>query len=579
MNRHASESDPCDDAAAPGGGRVDLVCALVVLVLSVALWVPRLRGPIDLRWDAGVYYILGTSLYEGKGYRLLNEPGEIQAVQYPPLLPAVVAAHQVVLGTSDFLSVGPWLRMTFFAMSVALALSGYRLARLYLAPVPSLLAAAVAASCFNTYCFSDALYAEIPLALVATWLAIFHHRAARTGSLTFAALTGATAVVGFLLRTAGLALLAAWVGESLIRRRFKQAAARGAVALVPVVLWQGYIAVVAAGPAYQRLAYPYQRADYYYSNVPYAQNSRLLDPFRPEFGPANAGQLLTRTLSNAKAFPVAMGEAISVPTQCWDWSISVINRRLGGAPLPAWLMMISIRLLLCALIVVGAVMMSVRGQWFVPLCFVASSALIILTPWTQQFTRYLVPMVPFMAVFLVSGGTFVAERSRRAGDPWDGVVRAVGVMLVAGLFAVDGFWVVRSFSRDHMDVVYRDARGVEHEYRLLHYGPEWVALDDSLEWVRRHAAPGDVVATTLPHTAYVRFGVKSVLPPMVTDPAEARRLLDAVPVRFVVLDSLNAPDISPRYAEPAVRTDPARWRLAYTAPGPETSFVYERVQP
>ena len=130
-----------------------------------------------------------------------------------------------------------------------------------------------------------------------------------------------------------------------------------------------------------------------------------------------------------------------------------------------------------------------------------------------------------------------------------------------------------------MDFVYRDAQGGEHVYRMIRYGPEWAALDDSLEWVRRHAAPGDIVATTLPHTAYVRIGVKSVLPPMVTDPAEARRLLDAVPVQFVVLDSLNPPGISPRYAGPAVRTDPARWRLAYTAPGPGASAVYERVRP
>jgi len=64
---------------------------LVALVL--ALWIPRLGGPIDLRYDAGVYYVLGTSLAEGRGYRLTNEPGDIQAVQYPPLLPAFVAAH------------------------------------------------------------------------------------------------------------------------------------------------------------------------------------------------------------------------------------------------------------------------------------------------------------------------------------------------------------------------------------------------------------------------------------------------------------------------------------------------------
>lgn len=76
-------------------------CVLFVLVGACVSWLPRRSGPIDLRWDAGTYYILGTSLAEGKGYRLLSEPGEIQAIQYPPLLPAIVAMHQRVLGTSD----------------------------------------------------------------------------------------------------------------------------------------------------------------------------------------------------------------------------------------------------------------------------------------------------------------------------------------------------------------------------------------------------------------------------------------------------------------------------------------------
>src|SRR4028118_1630841 len=65
---------------------------LIVVVLSVLLWLPRMRGPVDLRWDGGAYYILGTALAQSKGYRLLNEPGEIEATQYPPLLPLVIAA-------------------------------------------------------------------------------------------------------------------------------------------------------------------------------------------------------------------------------------------------------------------------------------------------------------------------------------------------------------------------------------------------------------------------------------------------------------------------------------------------------
>ena len=53
-----------------------------------------------------------------------------------------------------------------------------------------MLAAAVAASCFNAFCFTDTLYGEIPLALVATSIAILHDHAERTGSRTSAALVG-----------------------------------------------------------------------------------------------------------------------------------------------------------------------------------------------------------------------------------------------------------------------------------------------------------------------------------------------------------------------------------------------------
>jgi hypothetical protein len=30
------------------------------------LWAPRIYGPIDLRWDGASYYVLGTSLAEGR---------------------------------------------------------------------------------------------------------------------------------------------------------------------------------------------------------------------------------------------------------------------------------------------------------------------------------------------------------------------------------------------------------------------------------------------------------------------------------------------------------------------------------
>ena len=106
-----------------------------LLLLSIVLWLPRLEGPIDLRYDAGVYYILGSSLAEGKGYRLLNEPGEIQAIQYPPLLPLIAAVHQLAAGTTDPAIAGHWLRISYCIFYLALVVVVFLLCRCYLSPV------------------------------------------------------------------------------------------------------------------------------------------------------------------------------------------------------------------------------------------------------------------------------------------------------------------------------------------------------------------------------------------------------------------------------------------------------------
>jgi hypothetical protein len=100
---------------------------------------------------------------------------------------------------------------------------------------------------------------------------------------------------------------------------------------------------------------------------------------------------------------------------------------------------------------------------------------------------------------------------------------------------------------------------------------------ESLQWVREHASPSDVVATTIPHSAYAWTGTKAVLPPLERNRDEALRLLDTVPVRYVVTDILQYPRISQRYVMPAVSEDP-RWRKVYTS-SVGSSAVYERVAP
>ena len=231
--------------------RSDWYCLAAVVALAVALWLPRLRGPLDLRFDAGVYYILGSSLAQGHGYRLLNEPGAIQAVQYPPLLPVIGAATERLAGTDDPAVVGHWLRLGSVLLYAGYAAAIYAMCRRLLTPGYAAVVAAMSVLHSHTIFLSDFFAADVPYAFL--------------GALFFAVgaagpVAGLIAVAGYGLRTAGVALLGTWVADAMLRRRLRGTLVRGLVAATAVLVWAGYTMHVKGDPAYTHPAYPYQRA-------------------------------------------------------------------------------------------------------------------------------------------------------------------------------------------------------------------------------------------------------------------------------------------------------------------------------
>jgi hypothetical protein len=591
-------------------GRSDRWLLAFVVGLAAFLAV-QLRGPIDARWDGAVYYILGTSLAEGHGYRLLNEPGDIEAVQYPPLLPLVVAGMQRALGTSDFVVVGTWLRGLYLVVGLALTAATYRLATRYLPPLRACVATTIAAVAVHVWYLGGVLYTEIPFSLVAVLFVLCARRADRT---PYWLATAALGAAGYLLRTAGLALLLAWIAEALLgwiaaasrgwiaaasrgwtadagrgepaqpRPRsdgrplassFRQVAARTAIALVPVLAWQAWVGSVTASVAYRHPAYPYQRAPYQYSNVPYSENMGLANPFAPEEGRLTTGALVARIARNVAVVPSALGGAVTAQREFWEITVHAVNRRVFGRdviPTSAALFPMTV---IGVFVIAGAVVSIRRGDWLMPLVCAAATASMCLTPWTEQFVRYYTPVAPFVAILLVVSLGMLADHGGAIGlARWArrGAALAV-VLLVLGQNAFAGAWTF--LVQGARPIVYEAADGRAVSARLLFYDERYAALDQALAEVRRRARRGDVMATSAPHWAYLRTGVDAILPPMEADHDEARRLLDAVPVRFVVLDEIGYPGISLRYAAPAVEAQGGQWKETYrTDDG--LARVYER---
>jgi hypothetical protein len=556
----------------------DWVCLVAVLLLWVSVWVPRLRGPIDLRWDASTYYVLGTSLAQGKGYRMLNEPGEIEAVQYPPLLPAMVAAHERALGTTDYQIVGPRLRITYFLLSGLYLIAAYVVVRSLLAPPLALLA--VAGTGFSFYSFfypSDSLYAEVPFALLAMLFLICLRRGGLAGEIAGGIIAGAA----YLLRTAGIVLLAVWVVDGLVRRRYRQAGLRAAAALLPILAWQAHVARVTHSAEYGAPMYPYQRAPYNYANVPYGENSWLVSPFQPELGRTSPADLAGRVGRNLLVLPSSLGESTWIPQASGVYFLEKMRRAARIPLLEIWQESVGpiVRwtlILLGLTMLAGIVLLWSGGEWLVPLYAGATLGMICLTPWPDQFWRYLAPLTPlsYLCLIVALGAAGRALARLGEGGRWAGALVTTGP--IAGMLILQ-LGIAAMFLRGLQPVSYYREDGTELATRLLTYEPVWHALDPAFEYVRRHAGPDAVIATSVPHLAYLRTGHRAVLPPMVTDTAKAARYLDAVPASYLVIDELGRPGIAERYAAPVINTHPNDWRLVYTTPGTGVR-VYARIR-
>jgi hypothetical protein len=550
----------------------DLVAAVVLAAMIVAVWAPRAVGPLDVRWDGGVYYVLGTAIAEGKGYRLLNEPGDIEANQYPPLLPLIVAFHQWLVGSSDFVAVGRWMRLSYFLIFTAYVFSAYAVLRRHL-PLPYALLSAVVVIVHPQMTFlSDLCFAELPFGLATT---LFVLVTARQGPIRSMA-AGTCAVAAYLLRTLGIALLAAWVLDALLARRFRAAAIRAAVALVPILGWHAYIAHVERSPEYTQPAYAYQRADYLFYNVSYARNMSLRDPFKPEGGRASVLEVAHRVLVNLAHVPKSLGTALTARAHSWE---RIKEIPILGRVIP-WRVVLYLPIVIGVVVLLGVVSLLTREARPIGLYILLTAAGICLTPWPwqAQWERYWAPVTPFLALALARGLVTLAAWSERLPEPGRRVSRAGRIALVSAVLAVEALAVSRMYVQYHFPARLRDRGGHVVAQRLFFYDQSHQALVAGLDWLGRQARPDDVVAATMPQWVYLLTGLKSVMPPFETDPVRAQALLDSVPVRFVVVDGAW-PHITRDYALPLLESSPERWLRVYSNPAGRLEIYQRRPEP
>ncbi len=490
------------------------IWAGLAMALFVVAALAALTHALRPQHDSGIYVTLATSLATGHGYHDLWLTGDPVHTKYPPVFPLMLAAVLAVAGTSIVL-----LKLAVVATSAAALFVLHRLfAELYGEPV-ALYAVLLTASLHSMLFFAHSVMTEMPYLLLSLLTLLAARRCAHSPSPGWLWLTAALISVTYLTRLVGLALIPAVMvyvvvdGSGTARARWRRALLLGLLASCAAAVWFARSAVVSGG-----------------SVSPYAAEFRLGELTAPGTLAGSLAELAARVGANLLQYGIHLGRAI-----------------LHWAP-PVTIAM----LLAAAVSLVGFLRCAVRRRTIVEYYVVSYLAILIVYP-VNHPQRYLVPVLPFMLFYFVTGASWMVARllagvwtPARLRHGWGAA--AAGV-ITAVLVVTNGAGAIAR------DVIWPDGE-------RYHLSPGEHAYRDAALWARDHTPDGSVFLWAKASLRYVESGRKMVALSPRRMRGDLLPVLLAHKVDYVVLDTFSA--LSARTVGQVVARHPAHFQLVHT---------------
>jgi hypothetical protein len=475
------------------------VCGAHVL-LALLLFNPKPFIGGDNFW----YMILGESLRTGHGYRDLWLPTAPLHTHYPPFYPLMLA---VIGWFSNSVIAFKTLSLacTTAAVGLTYTIARRRTGETALAVGAALLVAAAPAIVE----YSHWELSEAPFLLLVTLSLYAFIRDPEGHDLSVFALGAAAALAAYLTRSAGVALLVAIAAGLALSKRWTQLAWFAGVSAVIVLGWSLYVRWAAAGGG---------------ATTTYGQEFFYRDPYRPELGHVTLSDLFSRVVTNLKVYALSA------------WPQTIGGRDVGRGPGTAF------AVLLGGSVLVGLLRrMRKRG---VPELFACAYAGLILV-WPQAWSdqRFLLPLVPLAALYLVEAIAWGAGRRRSLAYGAAGI--CIGFALLANLRIVGS---------------------------ILPYPDVFADFVDASKWIGDHTESGAVVISRKPQILYWYGHRPGDVYPFTPDADSLVRFLDARNTRYVVVDNLYG--TTGRYLVPAIQRHITRFRLVHQVGSPPT-YVLE----
>ena len=397
--------------------KLSILVLIVILSVSSVLYYAALAPErFGSYHDDSIYATTARALANGQGYRIISLPSEPAQTKYPPFYPLLLSL--IWKAHSQFPQNVVWMTMLscLAALSFLALTYRYLTSRGYSTPFQALIVVGLAAANWRTIILATGMYSEMLFAaLSVAALCLAERDASKEGIWFNRLLLGIILGLAFLTRTSGLVLLLSVGIYYALHKRWRAAAAVMFIGGLFVLGWVWWCYVNKTNVDGINTAY-------------YTSYLGHLKQTVADMQASGSSSALTAYLKIILTNFIG-GVLVSVPLVCsglnYGWMPS-----FGGSSVIA----VFFLLLVFLVLVMAFVKHISRGVRLLHVYLISSFAIYLLWLPGVAYDRFMMPLLPFLLVFLVSGFDLQISLARRELSCGGQPARKMGAAFIMCIF-------------------------------------------------------------------------------------------------------------------------------------------------
>jgi hypothetical protein len=465
-----------------GPGKVLIVVLLLVSAIYVAAITPSSFG---FYLDDGIYMVKAKALATGRGYRILSLPGEPVDAKSPPVYPLLLSLLWRVFPAFPG-NLTAMMMMSAFTGMVSLVIVFRYLTRFqYARGWQALIIVAFAGLNWRQVILASSVYSETTYTLLSIAALYFAEWYAERGRWVSGLFTGLMLGFACLTRMAGLTLIIAAAVFWFQQRKFRRAAFPLAVSLAMVVGWTVWVSLNSTGGAAATAGYYEGYLSTFANVVSRATSLTHESSLRVVLGIVGRNAVMMVLLS-----PPLM--CLGLP---YDW-----GDRFSGPLFGLGAILLSV-----SLIMIGSGFLKTGrrfGTWRLTQIYVVAYLVFHLAWPYDNSDRFLIPLLPFLFLFLVNGLTVLVRLVRTELAARGSIIkRSSAASIALCLLALTAAWGYVNF------IGIRGAIFLAKSY----WGRRASQDSRAVSWIKGNTSPSDVLMCPRDTSYFLYSGRKSVL--------------------------------------------------------------------